>query len=426
MARSASRRVGAGIVTLALLIVPGAASAATVASNGATITYQATGNRRDVVGVRWDAARGKFLIREDYGFDDPSSPLTPGPGCTSDPDAFGQGQFSFYAQVACGGPATTAVNVGLGEGEDYLLIDNALPATLTGFGGPARDALIGGPGREAFHGGAGGDELEGGPGADTLISDEGSGEAIFGYASSRFTFGQTAKQFNAAAAADGGDTLVGGNNVGTVDGQGGADVIRPEGQAIVDGGPGRDNISGKALRLRASVDGGADDDKLTHMPARADIHGGGGNDVIKGVRGTQVFGDGGKDKITGAGNVDGGPGRDTIRGSKGADNLFGNTGNDLILGLGGDDDLDGSTGDDRALGGAGGDDYAKTFHSGGCGGNDFFDGQAGHDTAFLSCGLLRLRLRDGGRDDVSCRVPAPDAIARILSRDRADRVDGCR
>jgi tetratricopeptide (TPR) repeat protein len=82
-----------------------------------------------------------------------------------------------------------------------------------------------------------------------------------------------------------------------------------------------------------------------------------------------------------------------------------------------------NTGEDNVKGA---DQYAKTFHSGGCGGNDLFDGQAGHDTAFLSCGLLRLRLRDGGRDDVSCRLPAPVAVARILSRDRADRVDNCR
>ena len=413
-------------MSLALLIVPASAGAATVTSNGATITYQAEGNRRDVVGVRYDAARGKFLIREDYGFDDPSSPLNAGPGCVRDPDAFGEGQFSFYAQVACGGAATTTVNLNLAEGEDYLLIDNALPATLTAFGGPERDALIGGPGREILHGGADGDEVEGGGGADTLFSDEGSSDGIYGYASSRFTFGQTAQQFNAAAAADGGDTLVGGNNVGSVDGQGGADVIRPHGSAIVDGGPGPDRIIGTALSGEASVDGGTGDDRITNLPGRTNASGGGGDDVIQGVRGTTVSGDGGKDKVTGAGDVDGGAGRDTIRGSAGADDLFGNTGNDLLLGLGGDDDLDGSTGDDRALGGPGGDDYAKTFHSGGCGGNDLFDGQAGRDTAFVSCGLVRLHLRDGGRDVVTCRLPAPVAIARILSRDRADKVDGCR
>ena len=414
-------------MALAFLVVPATAGAeGTVTSSGGTITYTATGNERNLVGVRYDAARGKFLIREEYSHEGISPGLTASPGCTRDPDEFGQGQFSFYSQLACGGPGTNTINIKLGDGEDYLLVDNALPAALTASGEAAEDALVGGPGRETLHGGADRDTVEGGGGPDTLFSDGGSGEGIYGYAMDRFTYVQSFQQFNAAVAADGGDTLVGGGGSGAVQGQGGADVIRPSGSPIVDGGPGGDRIIGKAIKGRALIDGGAGDDKLTAMPGRAEASGGGGDDVIRGVRGTSASGDGGNDKLTGAGDADGGPGRDTIKGSGGADRLFGNTGNDVLLGLSGNDDLDGSTGNDRALGGPGADDYAKTFHSGGCSGNDLFDGQAGHDTAFVSCGLVRLRLRDGGRDVVTCRVPAPDAIARILNRDRADKIDGCR
>jgi Ca2+-binding RTX toxin-like protein len=47
----------------------------------------------------------------------------------------------------------------------------------------------------------------------------------------------------------------------------------------------------------------------------------------------------------------GGPGPDTLRGTKGADNLLGNGGNDVLYAFGGRDNLLGGEGKDWVLGG---------------------------------------------------------------------------
>src|SRR5918995_466368 len=54
-------------------------------------------------------------------------------------------------------------------------------------------------------------------------------------------------------------------------------------------------------------------------------------------------------------NKIGGPGPNTLRGTKGADNLLGRGGNDQLIGRGGRDNLLGGSGKDAVFGGPGGD-----------------------------------------------------------------------
>src|SRR5262249_55941254 len=94
-----------------------------------------------------------------------------------------------------------------------------------------------------------------------------------------------------------------------------------------------------------------------------EIHGGDGNDTIKGpkhAKSVKLFGDAGNDNITGGDGpdlIDGGVGDDTIAGGAGHDTITGGEGADQIDGGTGDDVIDGGTGDDQISGGGGSDTY---------------------------------------------------------------------
>lgn len=131
--------------------------------------------------------------------------------------------------------------------------------------------------------------------------------------------------------------IVGTNNSDLISGLGGNDgLFSLDGNDIVFGGTGVDVIVG----------GGGSDN----------LNGDEGNDLIFGD--SQVFGEGGNDRIDGGAGADvlfGEAGNDTVIGGSGADNLNGELGNDRIEGESGADVLNGGEGSDTLIGGEGAD-----------------------------------------------------------------------
>jgi extracellular elastinolytic metalloproteinase len=85
----------------------------------------------------------------------------------------------------------------------------------------------------------------------------------------------------------------------------------------------------------------------------------GGDDVLSGTTGDDVFyGGGGNDTVSGGGGHDyayGGAGNDMLDGNDGDDRLYGGTGNDILSGHSGNDLLSGGTDDDKLFGTTGND-----------------------------------------------------------------------
>ena len=95
-------------------------------------------------------------------------------------------------------------------------------------------------------------------------------------------------------------------------------------------------------------------------------------------------------------NKIGGPGPDTLRGTKGADNLLGMGGNDVLFGRGGRDNLLGGEGKDAVFGGPGGDNNLV-----GGQGNDAIIAGQGSDKALGGEGndlLIDGALRESSND----------------------------
>jgi fibronectin-binding autotransporter adhesin len=103
----------------------------------------------------------------------------------------------------------------------------------------------------------------------------------------------------------------------------------------------------------------------------------GGNDILSGLNGNDVFyGGGGDDQVSAAGGNDyayGGQGNDTLDGAEGDDRLYGGLGNDVIAGSDGHDLLSGGGNDDKLYGGVGNDVLI------GGSGVDLIDGGTGSD-----------------------------------------------
>lgn len=172
--------------------------------------------------------------------------------------------------------------------------------TIVGTNGPNR--LVGGPGRDVIAG-RGGDDVILGQGGDDVICGGGGADRVL---------------------AGPGDDLV--------DGDSGRDVI--------DGQGGHDRLWSGASRSDLLI-GGPGNDHLMLDATSAHGLGGIGNDVL--------------DALSGAADLEGGPGRDILRGGSGADTLDGADGNDRLTGGRGNDAIDGGPGRDFCDGGPGRD-----------------------------------------------------------------------
>jgi len=162
--------------------------------------------------------------------------------------------------------------------------------------------------------------------------------------------------------------------------------VREPFAAIVEGGPGRDDLWAAASGSPITITGGDDADRIVFFPpepgdpptppGRYRLAGDAGNDWIQaqpGVRGSdpgaglQIEGGSGADELRGSLGPDqmsGGPGEDHIWDSPGndwisggedADEIYGAEGNDVIFGGGGDDRISAGAGANQVLGDAGND-----------------------------------------------------------------------
>lgn len=198
-----------------------------------------------------------------------------------------------------------------------------------------------------------------------------------------------------------------------------------EGNDVIHGGDGDDNLRG--WEGDDVIYGGAGNDRILGQYGNDVLYGGAGDDVMFGGTGSDVlYGGDGNDYLdvsTGGGNagelgglafgdagddiVYGGDGIDQLYGGEGNDKLSSSDGNDYLFGGDGNDVLDAGLGDDNAWGGAGND---IIYGSGGYnslygqGGNDqlygtgYLDGGDGND--IIDAGSSGDYLHGGAGDDI--------------------------
>ncbi len=115
----------------------------------------------------------------------------------------------------------------------------------------------------------------------------------------------------------------------------------------------------------------------------------------------------------------GGPGPDTLKGTKGADDLSGRGGNDVLRGVKGKDKLRGGSGDDELKGSKGKDRLLAGS------GADILIGGKGKDTLNPGSGEDGVNMRDGvelaspGPDVIKARDGEPDQISCGDGNDKA-------
>jgi Ca2+-binding RTX toxin-like protein len=234
-----------------------------------------------------DYSGGKFVISgSDVTNGDPTNPDCSGAAGT----------------ITCSGKVT-AIEAGLGAGDDELTIGQGVPHSISSTleGGAGSDKLVGGPGNDVLYAGedSAPDTLEGGGGNDVLY-----GVNIF-----------HPKKDSGPATMNGGagsDLMIGG---------------QPCDGDTFDGGPGaNDSVSFARVHNSGSV------------AVEATI---GGSVLTPGVSGCTPG------QITAS--------TEKIEGSPGNDILTGDNGPNTLLGRGGDDKLDGEGGFDDCIGGGGND-----------------------------------------------------------------------
>jgi Ca2+-binding RTX toxin-like protein len=419
------RRQTLAAATLALLLTPAAASAATDVQirTDAVLQVRNTEAITPAQHLRISTADGLITVRDELG-----GRVDPGIGCRRVGAA--------TDRVVCTEAAVDSLFVDSGLGNDRVTNLTPLRALVNGssgddvlVGGSAVDTLKGGGNRDTLRGGGGSDrlegengddELEGGPGDDVALGGEGD-DRLFGLAPG-----------SGAAAADGDDRLDGGDGNDIVDGDAGDDVlVGGRGRDSLDGAAGTDtaDYSGHpAGGVTATLDGLSNDggivDQVSGVGERIgttveNIVGSVGNDLLVGDdRANLLNGRGGDDLLQAAG------GSDTLLGSTGADTLSGgdgfdtasyrdhaddvsvklddraNDGNELdrvgddvrgdveaVHGTDESDTLIGSVGPDRLVG---------------FGGLDFIVGLAGRDVIDGGDGDDRIDAQDGEPDVVSC------------------------
>ncbi len=310
-------------LTAALALIPAAAPAATLTSDGTTVRYAAAPGEANNVTLSVDSA-GRLKVTA-------NEPVTASGSCSYDND---------FSDGTCSGTYTSIV-VDLGDGVDYLsaidlteghIKDGALHAEL----GPGDDVFKGSSAAEAVNGGDGTDELDaragndtidGGAGDDRLEGDEGGDTVLGGDGEDRLEGDPSNKPANAADVIDGGagfDTL---DDYYPPDGSNAQ--VAPLVRVTLDGAANDgiaaegDNIAGveRFAFERTAVFTGDDADNVVTVPEPASA--------------STLNGMGGKDDLTGSNNndqLDGGSGDDRLVGGFGDDTITGGPGRDFIDG----------------------------------------------------------------------------------------------
>lgn len=186
-------------------------------------------------------------------------------------------------------------------------------------------------------------------------------------------------------------------------------------EIVVNGKGGNDTIVGRSmassLRGRVTVNGDDGNDWVLmnrDVLAAVKLNGGDGRDTLKGSVGSDT--------------IDGGAGDDVLNGSARHDFLYGRNGNDVLIGEFGDDYLNGGNGNDTVDGGEGADAIRGSLGNdrinGGNGAN-VIQGDEGNDT--LTGGRNNDRLDGGVGDDV---IFGGDGNDQLVGRDGRDSLLG--
>ena len=183
----------------------------------------------------------------------------------------------------------------------------------------------------------------------------------------------------------------------------GDDYLRTSGRANLFGGGDNDILSGS--RFNDFLSGGAGEDRMyagggndsMDGGAQDDImYGGSGNDTMMGESGDDtMYGGTGEDVMHGANGDDimrGGGNDDIMFGGNNDDKMYGDSGNDIMRGMNGVDRLEGGSDDDRLDGGAGDDTLLGNR------GDDELIGRGGFDRLF---GGEDNDILDGGDDGIA-------------------------
>ncbi len=248
------------------------------------------------------------------------------------------------------------LNMQGGAGADTLIGTSFRDIML---GGSGEDNISGGDGNDYMRGGNENDIMNGGEGVDNIGGDDGADTLNGG---------------------DGGDYLTGGAGADILNGDAGDDFIRMDDLDTVDGGIGFDTaIVDGAITLNNTnfanmelIKGGDNDDNIdaSNITGALNMQGNGGNDTLIGTsfgdimlggEGNNILsgGDGDDYMRTGSGTdiLNGGNGVDNMGGGNGSDQLFGGAGNDYMKGEDGADILTGGLGNDNLIGGTGVDSF---------------------------------------------------------------------
>jgi hypothetical protein len=352
----------------ALALVPAAAQAATIGSDGnGHYVYNAAPGEKNSMSLQF-ADDGSKVVFYSYGVK-----VTTLPGeCTGESD---------QESPTC--PSPKSVDLNLGDGDDSFARSGITTIPATVHGGDGADWLRGDVGTDVFYGDGGRDKLEGWKGNDTLDGGDGDDELD---------------------GALGSDTLQGGA---------GNDLLHPDdynepSADVVDGGPGDDTIDGDY----ADYDLPVQQPLSFTMAGAADDGRPGENDDIRNVERlklsispTKYVGTDGNDflkvaQATNAGDISGGNGDDDLSGADGMEKIDGGAGNDHLVGGFNDDVITGGPGRDQIIG-------------------DLPTGDCGPLWCKYPFGNDTIYAQDGEVDTISCGWGTDTVYA-----DAADVVDG--
>ncbi|MEP4196774.1 MAG: calcium-binding protein [Aliishimia sp.] len=300
--------------------------------------------------------------------------------------------------------------------DEISIIGDASAETITGTS--ANDRISGGTGADILNGGAGDDVLvvandgvsndfNGGTGLDTLdFSSFGAALSInltSLQASGSFTTAGTTTNYSGIANLIGSNTDDFLKGLGSVQGGGGDDTLQGNGDNLVEGGSGNDELRLDDLDGTPDFDGGTGIDRfdavfLSSVAMYVELDAG----YRKGTTSSGAF-DGTLSNIE---NYRGDTNIDVVFGTNGANDIDTRSGNDSVTALGGDDTVNGGSGDDTLNGGAGFDDLdgglgSDTFVYNAGEGIDNIDGgidSAGDIDTFNAFGAtenMRIDLEDG-------------------------------
>jgi Ca2+-binding RTX toxin-like protein len=288
-----------------------------------------------------------FNATEEIEITDSGATINAGPGCTS----LGP------TQVRCP-HGRGAIEVKLGDGNDFLSVSAGLDTALRG--GDGNDTILGsgagvgfseylsgGPGNDLLRGRGGSDVLDGGLGADELSGGSSIDCGLDICVQMMDTVTYAGRTNDVVADADGladdGEALEG-------------DLIRRNVENLV-GGHGNDVLTGSTSKSTTR------DPPFQTIWFGSWLQGRAGNDLLRGAPG--------RDSLVG------GRGNDLVRGSRGADLILGSRGSDRLIGGRGQDHFWGGKGPDRL--------FARDGQA------DRVDGGLGRDKARIDSGLDRVR-----------------------------------